>query len=74
LSTRIDADGLGLVLTRLTLTEDSLNLEGKVKDYEALKQLEEDLRRSKLFTSVSRLQELTFSAKLILAKSLGGAS
>lgn len=71
LSRRIDTAGLGLLLTRLTLTDDSLVLEGQVKDYEALKQLEEDLRRSKMFTSVQRLQELKFTAKLPIDKNYG---
>lgn len=71
LFTRLDAIGLGLNLTRLTLTEDTLTLEGSVKDYEALKQLEEDLRQSKLFSNVPRLQELKFSAKITLDKTYG---
>jgi Tfp pilus assembly PilM family ATPase len=71
LFTRLDAVGLGLNLSRLTLTEDTLTLEGSVKDYEALKQLEEDLRQSKLFNNVPRLQELKFSAKITLDKTYG---
>ncbi len=74
LSTRLDPDGLGLILDRLTLTEDSLDLEGQVRDYEALKKLEEDLRRSQLFTVVPRLQELKFSVKLPLDKKVGDSS
>lgn len=71
LSTRLDPEGLGLVLDRLTLTQDSLDLEGQVRDYDALKKLEEDLRRSQLFTTVPRLQELKFSVKLPLDKKVG---
>lgn len=71
LSTRLDPDGLGLMLSRLILTDDSLTLEGRVKGYDALKQLEEDLRRSKLFVSVPRQQELTFTIKLVLDKKAG---
>ncbi len=71
LFTRLDATGLGLIITRLSLDEDTLNLEGSVKDFEALKQLEEDLRQSKLFTNVPRLQELKFSVKITLDKSYG---
>lgn len=71
LSRRIDTEGLGLLLSRLTLTDEFLTLEGRVKNYDALKALEEDLRRSKMFAHVPRLQELTFTIKLPLDKNYG---
>jgi Tfp pilus assembly protein PilN len=71
LFTRIDADGLGLIVTRLTLNEDSMLIEGSVKNYEALNRFEEDLRQSKLFINVPRLEELKFSAKIGLSKNYG---
>lgn len=71
LFTRIDADGLGLVVTRLTLNEDSLLIEGSVKNYEALNRFEADLRQSKLFVNVPRLEELKFSAKIGLSTNYG---
>ncbi len=66
LSTRIDAAGLGLVLRRMSITDDSITLEGQVKNFNAARLLEEDLNQSKLFKSVPRLEETKFTAKLIL--------
>lgn len=71
LFTRIDVDGLGLVVTRLTLTEDAMIIEGSVKNYESLNRFEEDLRQSKLFVNVPRLEELKFSAKIGLSTHYG---
>lgn len=71
LFTRVDADNLGLVVTRLTLNEDTLQIEGSVKNYEALNRFEQDLRQSKLFVNVPRLEELKFSAKIGLSTNYG---
>lgn len=71
ISTRLDPDGLGLNLTRLTLQEDTMQIEGSVKNYEALKRLEEDLRQSKIFVSVPRFEELKFAKTLTLNKTPG---
>lgn len=71
LFTRIDADGLGLNVTQITLNENTMVIEGSVKNFEALNRFEEDLRQSKLFTNVPRLEALKFSAPIRLNKDYG---
>jgi len=66
LSKRIDRVGLGLNLKKWILTENTMTFEGRVKNYQALSKLEEELRASKLFTNVPRLEELKFSLKMPL--------
>ena len=74
LSSRIDRQGLGLDLRRLAIKsnegtgEDILTLEGQVKDYNALRSLEEALNESKMFKSVQKLQETKFAITLVLDK------
>ena len=74
LSSRIDRKGLGLDLRRVAIKtnegtgEDILSLEGQVKDYNALRSLEEALNESKMFTNVPKLQETKFAITMILDK------
>lgn len=76
LSTRINRESLGLDMRLLTISEDTatMMLEGQVKNFEALRNLEEELGRSKMFTSVSRPQDLKFTIKITLDKSYGEES
>jgi type IV pilus assembly protein PilM len=73
LSGRLDREGLGLVLKKLTIRTDQRNqdvmIEGSVKDYDALNHFEEELRQSRLFKTVPKLQDLKFNMTLILEKS-----
>jgi len=69
LSTRIDREGLGLNLKKLTLNENSIVMEGQVKDFEALKVFEEDLQQSGLFTAIPRLHDIKFAEEFVLDKS-----
>ncbi|HVW99633.1 MAG TPA: pilus assembly protein PilM [Candidatus Babeliaceae bacterium] len=66
LSSLIDRAGLGLDLKRLSIDGDILSLEGQVRDFDALRLLEEDLRRSHLFKVVPKLEETRFNLKLAL--------
>ena len=50
LTSRIDKQGLGMNVERISMTEDSITLKAQVKDYNALKLLEHDLRQSPSFT------------------------
>lgn len=70
ISTRINRESLGLDLRQLTIAKDTdtMTLEGQVKNFEALRTLEEDLNQSKLFTSVSKPQDLKFNISIALAK------
>lgn len=68
LSKRINREELGLSLQLLVFNEDTktIILEGAVKDFPALRKLEESLSQSSLLKLESKLQELQFTAKLIL--------
>lgn len=73
LSTRIDREGLGLDLKRLTIksgegNEDVLTLEGTVNGYDALRSFEESLAASQLFTNIPKLQETKFTLTLFIEK------
>jgi len=66
LSSRIDREKLGLDLKKLIIrggqgnTEDTMTLEGSVKDYDALRTFEEALNSSKMFKNIPKLQEPKF--------------
>ena len=73
---RIDREGLGLDLKKLSIKsadgasgDDALLLEGSVRNYDALRKFEESLVESKLFKSVPKLQETSFSINLYIDKS-----
>lgn len=69
LSTRINRQDLGLELRQLVMTEDAITLEGRVKNFEALRTFEEDLNQSKMFKSIQKPQDLKFVVKMVLDKS-----
>ncbi|HBR70534.1 TPA: hypothetical protein DIC20_03545 [Candidatus Dependentiae bacterium] len=67
LSTKIDRPGIGLDLKKLVLTKKSISLIGQVRDYPALKTLEEELTDSKLFKLVTTPQDFKlFTIKLAI--------
>lgn len=70
LSTRINREALGFDLRQLTSNKETniMTLEGQVKNFEALRTLEEDLNQSKLFEAVSKPQDLKFNISITLAK------
>lgn len=74
LSTRVDRQDLGLELKRLMIKsdersgEDIVTLEGAVRDYDALRTLEENLQDTKLFMTVPKLQETKFNISLVIDK------
>jgi len=68
LSAAIDKQATGLNLKRLLITANSLVFEGEVKDFNALKTLERELRESALFVFVPTLQELKINEKLFFKK------
>jgi Tfp pilus assembly PilM family ATPase len=74
LSQRIDREGLGFDVSKLTLNEASkqIFIDGKVRGYKELALLEQSLRRSRMFTFVGpKLQELTFEIKLLINEDYG---
>jgi general secretion pathway protein L len=68
LSTRIDREGLGLELKRLTINETSVTMEGSVRDFHTLRLLEDALNESGLFETVPKLQEPKFILTMMLKK------
>ena len=66
LSINIDRAGIGLDLKNLIITKKSVSMKGQVRDYPALKILEEKLNDSKLFALSSVPQELNFEIKLAI--------
>lgn len=69
LTTRIDKDAIDLHLNHLLITDESILLEGNVRDFEALKILERDLRKSKLFNYTEQQDDPQFSIKIPLTLS-----
>lgn len=72
LTSKIDKEGLGLVVDQLTITDSTITLKARVKDFEALKNLERELRKSKLFISVESPPEPDFTMKIKLAPQTRG--
>ena len=71
LSTAIDSKAIGLKVKRLVITQQepaTITLEGEVKDFDALKILERELKSTGLFVNVPSLQTKTFNAPMILKK------
>lgn len=71
LTTRIDKQKLGLDIEKLTITGDSIILKAQVRDYEALRALEAELRSSKLFSYVESPQDPKFTMNIKLSKKTG---
>lgn len=70
LTTRIDKESLGFTLDKLKISENTIKLEdAHVKSYDALILLEKGLRQSKLFASISKVDEPNkFTMDIRLAK------
>lgn len=80
LGTHINRDKLGLIMKRLSIKsdersgQDTVILEGSVRDYDALRKFEEDLQDSQLFRSVPKLQETKFNISLSIDKNGKGTT
>jgi hypothetical protein len=72
LTNRIDKESLGLTVERIIITENTLTLKARVKDYEALKTLERDLRQSKLFSYIEPQEKTDFTMKIGLIQNAEG--
>jgi type IV pilus assembly protein PilM len=71
LSTVIDKDGIGLKINKLIISEkepSSITIDGQVRDFDALKVLERELKESKLFRSIPSLQDTKFNITMELIK------
>jgi hypothetical protein len=68
LSTKIEPEILGLQLKKMVINKDTLLIEGSVRNFPAVEQLEKDLKDSHLFMHVPDLQKTEFSVPLTLSK------
>ena len=67
LTSLIDKESLAFTIDRITIAEGTIILKAQVKDYEALKILERELRQSKLFSDVEPQDTPSFTMKITLA-------
>lgn len=65
----LDQEGLGLDVERVAITKDSMTLKAKVKDFNAVIALEQELRKSKLFRYEDTIQKTDFTVKIGLNRS-----
>lgn len=70
LTTRIDAKSLGFTMEQITIADGILTLKASVKDHNALKTLEEELRKSKLFSEVESQETEQFTMRIRLATTI----
>ena len=68
LSTKIEPEILGLQLKKMVINKDTLLIEGSVRNFPAVEQLELELKDSHLFIHVPDLQKTEFSVPLTLSK------
>ncbi len=71
LTSRIDREGLGFVAEKITIAEKTITLKARVKDFEALQNLERELRKSKLFKDIEPQKDPEFIMKIPLATRMG---
>lgn len=71
LTSKIEKQKLGLEIERLAISGDTITLKAQVRGYEELRQLESELRNSKLFSYVESPQDPKFTMTIKLAKKLG---
>jgi hypothetical protein len=67
LTNKIDKKNLGFVPEKITIIEGTLTLKARVKDFEALKLLEKELRSSNLFVAIEPQDTPQFTMKITLA-------
>jgi Tfp pilus assembly PilM family ATPase len=68
LSAIINTSKIGLKLKKLSLSEGSIDMIGSVPDFPSLKELEESLNNSKLFSKITKPQETDFNITLTFKK------
>lgn len=73
LSTKIDRETLGLELKKMSLNKNTITLEGRVRNFEALEQFEKALKETELFSTIPDMQKVDFVIPLPLVPK-GGLS
>lgn len=74
--TKLNREGLGLVVEKITIDQERglMTLKANVKDYEALKRLENELKQSTLFNYVQPQNDINFNMELRFAGEREGES
>lgn len=72
LTTLLDKDSLGLIVEKITFTDDTIILKAQVKGFEELQLLERALRQSKLFTYIQPQNDPKFTMTIKIAKKTKG--
>ncbi len=67
LSTKIERDTIGLNLKKLVINKDSIILEGSVRSFDAVNQLEQELKDTNLFKNIPDFQKTEFAQTLTLS-------
>lgn len=67
LTQKIDKEGLGFELEKITITEGLLILKAQVRDYDALKILERELKSSTLFSNIMPQDSPNFTMQIRLS-------
>jgi len=70
LASKIDKKSLDFSIDNITIAEGTILLKAKVRDHEALKLLERELRQSKLFSYVEPQDNPSFTMRIILAPTI----
>jgi type IV pilus assembly protein PilM len=68
LTTKLDKQGLGLNVEKITIADGLMVIKAQVKGHEELKKLQKDLKLSKLFSYVEPQLETDFTMKIMLVK------
>lgn len=61
LSTKVDREVLGLELKKMVINKETITLNGKVRNFEAIDEFEKQLKETELFSDVPLLQQITFT-------------
>lgn len=74
--TKLNREGLGLVVEKIIIDQERglMTLKANVKDYDALKRLENELKQSKLFSYVQPQNDINFNMELRFAGEREGES
>ncbi|MCX5925527.1 MAG: pilus assembly protein PilM [Candidatus Dependentiae bacterium] len=71
LTNLVDKEALGFVIDSMGISADTMTIKAHVKDHEALKLLERELRQSKVFSYKEQLTSPIFTMKIMLAQTGG---
>ncbi len=66
LTNRIDKESIGFIINKINIVPGLMTLDAQVKDYEALKIFERELRKSPLFSTVEPQDDPVFTMKITL--------